>query len=213
MEELLEPLTENAYDEYAVLCECGLRIVRTQIENASTIMEFSDQRNIYDSIDFRIKDFESVIEKCNRKGRDITLESVKKYIRDVAGIRVVTLFESDIYRIRDAIVRQPGLELVEEKDYVKKPKENGYSSLHLIVKVQVQYKGITRSVPVEVQIRTKGMDLWASIEHFICYKNNGKHADEAPELFAEMANHLRQFEKIAEKMAAIESEQNTSVNS
>ncbi|MCQ2570737.1 MAG: GTP pyrophosphokinase family protein [Candidatus Saccharibacteria bacterium] len=201
MEELYKKLTEEEYNKYARLCECGLRIVKTQIENASTIMEeFSDQRNIYDSIEGRIKEYDSVVEKCERKGHELTLESVRKRIRDVAGIRIVTLFQDDIYKIREAIIHQPGLELVDEKDYVKEPKENGYSSLHLIVKVQVQYQGITRSVPVEIQIRTKGMDLWASIEHLACYKHDGKHADQAPELFAEMANHLRQFEKIAERM-------------
>ncbi len=200
-EPLKELMTEDEYDECTVLYECGLRLVQTQVENASQIMELSDERNIYDSIESRIKDYDSVIDKCtNKKKIEPTLANVKKNIYDIAGLRIITLFLSDVYRIRDAIEKQPGLEILEEKDYVKKRKESGYRSLHLIVSVQVPYRGVTKSVPVEIQIRTKAMDVWASIEHDLRYRKKGAQAGDA-DIFAETAKFLEEFDFEADRIA------------
>ena len=209
IEELMsQALPEAEYDQYALICECGGNTVRTAIENVAKIMEESEERNIYDTIDYRTKEYSSTIEKCIRKGYSPTLEGIKKHIRDIAGIRIITLIRSDVYRIRDAIEAQPGIELIEERDYFKEPKKNGYRSLHLIVSVQVQVpqsKGgtITKSVPVEIQIRTKAMDCWASLEHMIVYKN-GSHSEEDEEHFSHVAEYLNNFDIEAEKMAKLD---------
>lgn len=193
MEAPLNKVKEE-YKDYAVLCECGMRTVRAYIENISQVMELTDERNIYDTIETRIKEFESVEEKFARKYNEpITIEGIKKHIRDVAGIRIVTLFKDDVYKIRDAIKRQPSLVVIEEKDYIKQPKNNGYRSLHLIVSVLIYYKGEAWSVPVEIQIRTKAMDLWASVEHY-CYYKKGSPSKSAPEMFAEIATILDGFD-------------------
>ena len=125
-------LQMDDYSQYAALCECGMRIVLARVENLRQEATISGERSPYAAIQSRIKSFDSIEEKCNRKGLPFTIEGMRK-LHDIAGIRIITLYEDDIYRIRDALVRQPSMELIEERDYVKNPKENGYRSLHLIV--------------------------------------------------------------------------------
>ncbi len=187
------PLTLELYEKYSTLCECGMRTVMARIQNLSQEMEFTDKRNPYAAIESRIKSYDSVLEKCARRGYPQTLDGVRKNIHDVAGIRIVTLFKDDIYRVRDALMRQPSMEVIEHRDYVKNPKSNGYRSYHLIVSMQVYFQEVTRSVPVEIQIRTKAMDVWASLEHY-CYYKNGRPTEDAPEAFDELAKILDAFD-------------------
>ena len=65
---------------------------------------------------------------------------------------------------------QDDIELIRVTDYIKKPKPNGYRSLHLILKVPVFFSDHKEMVKVEVQIRTIAMDFWASLEHQLRYK-------------------------------------------
>lgn len=192
---MMGELQMDDYSQYAALCECGMRIVLARVENLRQEATISGERSPYAAIQSRIKSFDSIEEKCNRKGLPFTIEGMRK-LHDIAGIRIVTLYEDDIYRIRDALVRQPSMELIEERDYVKNPKENGYRSLHLIVSMHVYFCETTKSVPVEIQIRTKAMDLWASVEHDCNYKNDTPSA-EAPKMFAEIARILEDFDSNA----------------
>ena len=161
MEELL---TKEQYeDEFSVLYKCGLRIVKTQIENSREIMEISNEgRNVYHSIYSRIKEYDSVIKKCEHKGISPTAENIRDNIRDVAGIRVIALLLDDVRKIRDEIIKIPGLIITDEKDYIEHPKQNGYRSLHLIASVPVPYMGKTMPATVEIQIRTIAQELWSA---------------------------------------------------
>lgn len=194
VEALLE--LEEEFDDYAKLCKCGMRTVLARIENLHEEMDLSDERNIYDIIESRIKEFESVLEKLERKGLEKNIDAIKQNIRDVAGIRIVTLFKDDIYKIRDALVKQPSMEILEERDYVAEPKKNGYRSLHLIVSMHIYFRERSISIPVEIQIRTKAMDLWASIEHHCRYKNDNP-SEKAPEAFSRIAKILDEFDEEA----------------
>lgn len=113
----------------------------------------------------RIKTEESMREKCRRLGLPETDESALVKIHDAIGLRVVCAFVSDVYVVRDFLKSLPGCELVEEKDYIRHAKPNGYRSLHLILR----YRG---RIYVEIQIRTISMDTWAALEHNIHYKQN-----------------------------------------
>jgi putative GTP pyrophosphokinase len=192
----MENLTKEEYGQYAALCECGMRIVLARIENLRQEAEvFAVDRSPFASIQSRIKTFESATNKCLDRGNTCDMKAIKK-LHDIAGIRIITLYKDDIYRIRDALVRQPSIEVLEERDYVANPKDNGYRSLHLIISVHVYFCESTRSVPVEVQIRTKAMDLWASVEHDIKYKNDAP-SKEAPQMFARVAKILEDFDEKA----------------
>lgn len=194
VEALLE--LEKQYEEYATLCKCGMRTVLARIENLHEEMELSDERNFYDTIESRIKNFESVMEKLERKGYEQNISSIKANMHDVAGIRIVTLFKDDIYKIRDALLKQPSMEVIEERDYIESPKKTGYRSLHLIVLMHIYFRERAVSVPVEIQIRTKAMDLWASLEHYCRYKNDNP-SEKAPETFDRIAKILDEFDNEA----------------
>ncbi len=118
----------------------------------------------------RIKSDESMREKCRRNGLPETTENALHYFRDAIGLRIVCAFLSDVYTIRDYLIRFNDMELVEEKDYIKKAKDNGYRSLHLIVRTETGFF-------VEIQLRTISMDTWAALEHQMKYKK-GKMASE-----------------------------------
>jgi putative GTP pyrophosphokinase len=145
----------------------------------------------------RMKSVNSLLNKLRRKGYPITIDSIKENIRDIAGIRVVTNYIEDIYRVEDALVRQSDVTLLKRKDYVKSPKPSGYRSLHIVVSVPVFQSNGVFDVPVEVQIRTIGMDMWASLEHKLRYKTDVP-ADK-------VAMHTASLQKYAAELNDIES--------
>lgn len=118
----------------------------------------------------RLKSPESILKKIQRKDMNISLTNIRENVKDIAGMRITCSFISDIYQILDMLQNQSDITVVEIKDYIKDPKENGYQSLHLLIKIPVFMSDRTELVPVEVQIRTIAMDFWASLEHKIFYK-------------------------------------------
>ncbi len=120
----------------------------------------------------RLKTPESIIEKAQRKGVELSFEAIRREIADIAGVRVTCSFISDTYRVLELLSGQPDVTVLEVKDYIAKPKTNGYKSLHLIVEIPVFLSSGVENVKVEVQIRTIAMDFWASLEHKIYYKYN-----------------------------------------
>ena len=107
-----------------------------------------------------------------RKGIPLTINAMKREIKDIAGVRVVCPFISDVYQVANMLVNQADVEIVTIKDYIKKPKENGYRSLHMIVLVDVYFSDHKDKVPIEIQFRTIAMNFWASTEHQLRYKKS-----------------------------------------
>lgn len=122
-------------------------------------------------IDTRLKSAKSILGKLQKKNLDLTLSAACNNIYDIAGIRVVCSYIKDVYLIRDRLMAQDDLFIMDVKDYIETPKANGYRSLHMIVRVPVYFMNKKQMVPVELQIRTLAMDLWASLEHDIKYKS------------------------------------------
>ena len=118
----------------------------------------------------RIKSEESMREKCIRKGLPVTTDSALNKLYDAIGIRVVCAFLNDVYKIKEYITSLPDCEVVEEKDYIKHAKPNGYRSYHLIVRVKETF--------AEIQLRTISMDTWAALEHHVKYKKDIKGNEE-----------------------------------
>ena len=121
-------------------------------------------------IDTRLKSAKSILGKLQKKDLDLTLSAVCNNIYDIAGIRVVCSYIKDVYLIRDRLMAQDDVMIMQIKDYIETPKENGYRSLHMVIRVPVYFMNKKQLVPVELQIRTLAMDLWASLEHDIKYK-------------------------------------------
>lgn len=122
-------------------------------------------------IDTRLKSAKSILGKLEKKDLDLTLGAACNNIYDIAGIRVVCSYIKDVYLIRDRIMAQDDVHIMDVKDYIEEPKPNGYRSLHMIIRVPVYFMNKKQMVPVELQIRTLAMDLWASLEHDIKYKS------------------------------------------
>lgn len=134
----------------------------------------ANEYNPIEHINSRLKSLESVLEKVQRKNYAMNLASIRENVLDIAGVRVVCSFLSDIGAIRDMLVGQSDITLLDERDYITHRKPNGYQSLHLIVSIPVFRAGRTDLMPVEIQIRTIAMDFWASLEHKIYYKYRGE---------------------------------------
>lgn len=123
-------------------------------------------------IDSRLKSADSILGKLQKKDLDLTLTVACNNIYDIAGVRVVCPYVKDIYLLRERIMAQDDIFIMDEKDYVAEPKRNGYRSLHIIIRVPVYFMNKKQLVPVEIQLRSLAMDLWASLEHDLKYKSH-----------------------------------------
>ncbi|MCR5627152.1 MAG: GTP pyrophosphokinase family protein [Lachnospiraceae bacterium] len=166
--------TENIYGEYAeALSEIKDKITR-EISEISKRYKESTGEGIYEHLIARIKSDESMREKCDRKGLPQTAKSALIEIKDAIGIRIVCSFINDIYTCVDEIKKLDGVRVINEKDYIKNVKPNGYRSLHMIIGYKTDLYDANGNKPgeyfVEIQLRTIAMDSWASLEHQLKYK-------------------------------------------
>lgn len=152
--------------------ECAIMEIETKFNVLNARFSIKYDGNPIESIHTRLKSWDSIIDKLNRKHLPFSLDSIAKNIFDVAGVRVVCSFVDDIYTLADCLLSQDDIHLIEKKDYIKNPKENGYRSLHLIVEVPIFTEKEPKNMPVEIQLRTIAMDFWASLEHKMRYKKN-----------------------------------------
>lgn len=120
----------------------------------------------------RLKSVDSIIGKLERKGLPISVKSLRDNLFDVAGIRVICNYRDDVYSVSNYLSSQSDIQVLRVKDYIKKPKQNGYRSLHVIYAVPVFLSSGAHYTPVEVQFRTIAMDYWASLEHALRYKSD-----------------------------------------
>lgn len=160
----------DGFSRLRLVYQFGIDEVMTKINILKTEFEHSHEYSPIEHVSSRLKSPESIIEKMQRRGGPISLTAIREKIQDIAGVRIVCSFISDVYQIADMLSAQPDIEVVEVKDYIKDPKPNGYKSLHLIVKVPVFLSTGVEEAYVEIQFRTIGMDFWASLEHKIYYK-------------------------------------------
>ena len=174
------PNTRNDIDswkEVQLVYNSALKEIGTKLEILNDEFQHVHQYNPIEHIKARIKTPESIVKKLKRYGQESTIDNMVKYINDIAGIRIICSFTSDIYRIADMIRDQRDIKVIAVKDYITYPKASGYKSYHMIVSIPVYLSDRTVDTKVEVQIRTVAMDFWASLEHKIHYKFEG----DAPE--------------------------------
>ncbi len=171
----------NEWQNLMFLYRSAIREVRASLDTMNDEFQFIYQYNPIEYIKTRIKTPESIVKKLQRDGYESTIQNMVDYVNDIAGIRVVCSFTSDIYRLAEMVGRQKGFSILYVKDFIKHPKESGYRSYHMHISVPVQTsKGIVPT-KVELQIRTIAMDFWASLEHKIYYKFEG----DAPDYISE----------------------------
>lgn len=160
------------YDKSIVELEAVITEITARLDVIRKYKKINNDRDPIEYIKSRIKSEDSMKEKLKRKGLEVNLENALTKIYDAAGIRIICTFVDDVYEIVDMIKKYEDIEIIKEKDYIKNPKENGYRSYHLVIKVPLNIAGKIHKVYLEIQIRTIAMDFWSSLEHQMKYKKN-----------------------------------------
>lgn len=179
---------EEEWNQALLLYNSVLKEITTKLEILNSEFKLAHQYNPIEHITSRIKSAESIARKIRKKQKELTVENILKYVNDVAGVRIICSFTSDIYRIASAICNQNDVTVLKVKDYIANPKANGYASYHMIVSIPIFLSDDVINTKAEIQIRTIAMDFWASLEHKIYYKFEGKAPDGIRDELKECAN-------------------------
>lgn len=194
------------YRELMSYYRCAMMEVSTKFNVLNEELSLQYDRNPIETIKTMNKSVDSIVEKLRRQNYPLNLTNIEEKLNDIAGVRVICSFPSDIYQLADAFLRQDDIHLINRKDYIKEPKPNGYRSLHLIVETPIFLHDQKRMMKVEVQFRTISMDWWASLEHKIRYKKDipeqeyvNKELFECAEISAALDARMEQLQHIAVK--------------
>ncbi|MBS5468882.1 MAG: GTP pyrophosphokinase family protein [Clostridium sp.] len=180
----------DQFESLMIKYRAAVREVTTKLEVLNDELSSFAERNPIEGIQSRIKRPYSIAKKLKARGLPVAVESIQKNLNDVAGIRVICPFIRDIYDVADMLLSQEDVLLIEKKDYIEKPKENGYRSLHLIVEIPIFLSKGKENMRVEIQIRTVAMDFWASLEHQIRYKKGLEEGQKISEGLKECADTI-----------------------
>lgn len=188
------------YRELMSYYRCAMMEVETKFNVLNEELSLQYDRNPIETIKTRLKSPESILEKLHRKNHPVTVDSIEQNLNDIAGVRVICAFPSDIYQLEEAFLKQDDIRLVERKDYIANPKSNGYRSLHLIVEIPIFLHDHKRLMRVEVQFRTISMDWWASLEHKIRYKKGLQESGHVDQELFECAKMSAELDSRMEKL-------------
>lgn len=202
MQELLAP-------EYRLKCEYAIHILELKLEMLMEQFYVECGRPVISSITSRIKTVDSIERKLRKKNLSIDFRMAEENLSDLVGVRATCFFEDDIYKLAERLLEQEDVTLIRKKDYIKKPKDNGYHSLHLTVEVPIYTQAGCEKKRVEIQFRTVAMDFWAQLDYQLCYKKDieektskkiqeklAKYADELSGIDRQMMRIRRQIDKI-----------------
>lgn len=163
----------KSWEEVVLIYNSALKEIGTKLEILNDEFQHVHQYNPIEHIKSRIKTPQSIVKKLKKHGYESTIQNMVEYVNDIAGVRVICSFTSDIYRIAEMLINQSDIKVLSVKDYILHPKASGYKSYHLIITVPIFLSDRTVNTKVEIQIRTVAMDFWASLEHKIHYKFEG----------------------------------------
>ena len=197
---------QSAIDDISLLYSSAIREVETRLKNLSDDFDKKHSYMPIHHVQSRLKRFDSLMEKSERYGIEDplrNLDTVKREILDIAGVRVVCNYEEDLSILANLLLAQEDIEMIRVKDYCDKPKESGYRSMHVVIAVPVYLVNKKKIVPVEIQFRSVMMDAWASLEHELRYKNKGELSQQIVDTLKECAQDLHDAD---EKMSRIRHE-------
>ena len=175
----------DSWKEVTLIYNSALKQISTKLEILNDEFQHVHRYNPIEHIKSRIKTPESIVKKLKRHGYESTIGNMVRYVNDIAGIRVICSFTSDIYQIAEMISNQSDINVISVKDYFVNPKPSGYKSYHMLVTVPVYLSDRIERTKVEIQIRTVAMDFWASLEHKIHYKFEGNAPEHIKEQLVE----------------------------
>ena len=204
----------KSWEEVVLIYNSALKEIGTKLEILNDEFQHVHQYNPIEHIKSRIKTPQSIVKKLKKHGYESTIENMVRYVNDIAGIRVICSFTSDIYRIAEMIINQSDIKVISVKDYILNPKPSGYKSYHLIISVPIFLSDRIVDTKVEIQIRTVAMDFWASLEHKIHYKFEGNVPDhiresrvECAEIVADLDAKMLSLNEEVQELAEQEAEE------
>ncbi len=194
---VMDFLRPEVQQEYQTCINLLIGKIRQFAEQQQTLLH----REIVSQIVWRLKSEQSILAKLRRKKREKTDANIYRYINDLAGIRIVCLYLDDIDRVRTFLEMMPDIRILKIKDFIKKPKNSGYQSLHM----QVQFPNERK---VEIQIRTMGMDYWSMMEHELQYKKKSKIGRSLRRELLACANDMHRMDERMQAMRRLLDKQN-----
>lgn len=197
--EMTDNMTEEEYSRLIIPYQDAMANLMTRLEALNNDYRLKYKNYPIHYIHKRIKKKKSIEDKLRKRQIKVSAEEARESLTDIAGVRIICYFVDDIYGVLSLIKRQSDILVLKEKDYIKNSKKNGYRSYHLVIGVPVYHTDGMEYYPVEIQLRTLQMELWASMEHRICYKSD-RNVERDAEIFLGFAHQLEEMENILHRM-------------
>ena len=191
--ELLKNMLTDS--EFSIKGQCAINLMMTKLDIINTFLLMKYNRNFIQMKTGRLKSYDSVCKKMQKKGLDLNFNQALEKINDLIGVRAVCAYVDDIYKVADLIEKQQDIRILKVKDYVQQPKKSGYQSLHLILEIAIPFQKENQWIKLELQLRTAAMDYWASLDHQLRYKRGQKQAAMINEELQQCASVITQLDQ------------------
>ena len=191
--ELLKSMLTDS--EFSIKGQCAINLMMTKLDIINTFLLMKYKRNFIQMKTGRLKSYDSVCKKMQKKGLDLNFDLALEKINDLIGVRAVCAYVDDIYKVADLIEKQQDIRILKTKDYVQQPKKSGYQSLHLILEIAIPFQEETQWIKLELQLRTAAMDYWANLDHQLRYKRGQKQAAVINEELQQCASVITQLDQ------------------
>lgn len=191
--ELLKSMLTDS--EFSIKGQCAINLMMTKLDIINTFLLMKYKRNFIRMKTWRLKSYDSVCKKMQKKGLDLNFDLALEKINDLIGVRAVCAYVDDIYKVADLIEKQQDIHILKIKDYVQQPKKSGYQSLHLILEIAIPFQKENQWIKLELQLRTAAMDYWANLDHQLRYKRGQKQAAVINEELQQCASVITQLDQ------------------
>lgn len=191
--ELLKNMLTDS--EFSIKGQCAINLMMTKLDIINTFLLMKYKRNFIQMKTWRLKSYDSVCKKMQKKGLELNFDLALEKINDLIGVRAVCAYVDDIYKVADLIEKQQDIHILKIKDYVQQPKKSGYQSLHLILEIAFPFQKENQWIKLELQLRTAAMDYWANLDHQLRYKRGQKQAAVINEELQQCASVITQLDQ------------------
>ena len=181
--------------EFSIKGQCAINLMMTKLDIINTFLLMKYNRSFIQMTTGRLKSYDSVCKKMQKKGLDLNFDLALEKINDLIGVRAVCAYVDDIYKVADLIEKQQDIHILKIKDYVQQPKKSGYQSLHLILEIAIPFQKENQWIKLELQLRTAAMDYWANLDHQLRYKRGQKQAAVINEELQQCASVITQLDQ------------------
>ena len=191
--ELLKAMLTDS--EFSIKGQCAINLMMTKLDIINTFLLMKYKRNFIQMKTGRLKSYDSVCKKMQKKELDLKFDLALEKINDMIGVRAVCSYVDDIYKVAELVEKQQDIHILKTKDYIRQPKKSGYQSLHLILEIAIPFQEETQWIKLELQLRTAAMDYWANLDHQLRYKRGQKQAAVINEELQQCASVITQLDQ------------------